>query len=135
MRSLDTSAIYALVNRKDRDHLRVKKAFTADIGPYLVPAGILAEIAYLLEQRLGAVVLNAFIDDLVAGRFSLFCGEETMPRVGELVKRFADLPLGFSDAAVIACAEQHGGKVLTFDVRDFSVVAKHADIKIFPRPR
>ncbi len=45
-------------------------------------------------------------------------------RVRELVRRYADLPLGFADAAVTACAERHRGRVLTTDYRHFPVVAR-----------
>jgi uncharacterized protein len=46
--------------------------------------------------------------------------------------RYPDLELGFTDAAVIACAERNGGKVLTFDRRDFDVVAREGRITILP---
>jgi len=48
------------------------------------------------------------------------------------MRRYADLPLGFSDAAVIACAERSGGSVLTFDRRDFEVVARDVPITVVP---
>jgi predicted nucleic acid-binding protein len=38
------------------------------------------------------------------------------------VGHHVDLPLGFADAAVIACAESKGGRVLTLDRRHFDVV-------------
>ncbi|BAW00819.1 PilT protein domain-containing protein [Thermus thermophilus] len=41
--------------------------------------GILAEIAYLAERRLGLAALEAFLQDLEAGAFSLECGEEDLP--------------------------------------------------------
>jgi len=34
------------------------------------------------------------------------------------VDEYVDLPLGFPDAAVIACAERSGGRVLTLDLRN-----------------
>jgi predicted nucleic acid-binding protein len=40
--------------------------------------------------------------------------------------------LGFSDAAVIACAERHGGQVLTLDHRHFGVVAQEGTIQVRP---
>lgn len=46
MITLDTSAFYALLNRKGPDHSRVKKTLLVDSGSYLVPAGIMAEIGY-----------------------------------------------------------------------------------------
>lgn len=46
--------------------------------------------------------------------------------------RFRDLSLGFSDAAVLACVERNGGRVLTFDRRDFEVVARDVSITLVP---
>ena len=132
MITLDTSAIFALLNRADPDHGAVKAVVLGERGPFLVPAGIMAEIGYLVEERLGTRVLSAFLDDVLAGNFMLVCNEESLSRVRDLVNRYDDLPLGFSDAAVIACAEIHGGRVLTLDVRDFSVVAKEGLIQIVP---
>lgn len=60
------------------------------------------------------------------------CGEVDFPRIGQLIKRYADLKLGFADASVIACAERSGGRVLTADRRDFGVVAREGRIEILP---
>jgi uncharacterized protein len=76
--ALDTSGLFALLNRADPDHEPVKGVLKEDPGPYLVPAGILAEVAYLVERRLGTEVLEAFVLDLEGGGFSLHCGEEDL---------------------------------------------------------
>jgi len=131
MITLDTSALFALLNRKDPDHERVTRILLADPGPYLVPAGILAEIAYLTERRLGLRALKALLHDLEVGALSLECGDEDLPRIRELVARYADLPLGFADAAVIAVAERNGGRVLSLD-RHFHVVAQEGAIQVLP---
>ncbi len=104
MITLDSSGLFTLLNRSDRDHERTRSALLEAGRPYLVPVGILAEIAYLLERRMPAA-LDVFLSDIEAGAFDLDCGEADMPRVRELVARYADLPLGYADAAVIACAE------------------------------
>ncbi len=131
MITLDTSALFALLNRADPDHERVKGVFLADSGPYLVPAGILAEIAFLAEKRLGPRALEAFLEDLETGALSLECHEEDLPRVRALVNRYADLPLGLADAAVIAVAERYGGRVLSLD-KHFHVVARERAIRVLP---
>ena len=130
--TLDTSGTFALLNSRDPDHQRVREALEADPGPYLVPAGALAEAGFLIERRLGQQVLDAFLDDLLSGGLVLDCGEGDLPRVKELVARYADLPLGLTDAVVIACAERTGGRVLTLDLRDFGVVAAEGTIEIVP---
>lgn len=130
MVTLDTSALFALMNRREPSHKRVKQALAAETGPFFVPAGIMGEIGCLVEERLGAKVLCAFLDDLADGLFTYAGDEDRLVRIRTLVERYKDLPLGFADAAVIACAEAHGGRVLTLDRRDFSVVAKDTNITL-----
>jgi hypothetical protein len=96
----------------------------------VVPVWILAEVTYVVGLRLGPRALDTFLADL-AGAFSLDCGDADIPRIRELVLRYADLPLGVSDAAVVACAERNGGRVLTLDA-DFGVVAKEGKISVLP---
>ena len=59
--------MFALLNRKDPNHQRVKNTLLTYTPSYLIPTGVLAEIAYLLEQRLGFHALDAFLNDLQAG--------------------------------------------------------------------
>ena len=61
--------------------------------------------------------------------------QQDFPRIKELVVRYADLPLGFADAAVIACAERTRAEVLTFDRRDFEVVGREGTFRIRQTPR
>lgn len=121
-----------MLNRRDPDHERARDALFEDAGPYLVPAGILAEVAYLVERRLGLEVLERFVLDLESGALGMECGEEDLPRIRELARRYADLPLGFADASVVSCAERSGGAVLTLDRRDFGVVAAEGRITLLP---
>lgn len=130
--TLDTSGLLAIANRRDPDHERARVALVQDRGPYLVPAGVLAEITYLIERRLGLRALDGFLADIESGAYSLDCGDRDIPRIRELVRRYANLPLGFADAAVIACAERSGGRVLTLDLRDFGVVAREAPLHLLP---
>jgi predicted nucleic acid-binding protein len=127
---LDTSAIFALLNRRDPDHGAVSSVVHEDRGPYVVPAGILAEVTYLVEKRLGDHALDALLTDLDTGGFAFDCGESDWARVRELVVRYADLPLGAADASVIACAERTGGPVVTLDRRDFGIVAQEGGIRL-----
>jgi predicted nucleic acid-binding protein len=100
----------------------------SDPGPYFVPAGILAEITYMLEtcrERYPAqLTLERLLIDLETGAYRLDCGDHDFPRIRALVRRYDDLPLGFAHASVVACAERHLGRVLTTDRRDFDVVAR-----------
>lgn len=123
MLTLDSSGIYALLDRKDLHHRQAQAALDADAGPFLMPMGILAEIGYMVEQRLGHRVLGTFLSDLIEGAFTVECGEEDLERAQQVMDRYEQLPLGVADALVVACAERHGGRVLSFDFRHFGVVA------------
>jgi uncharacterized protein len=126
--TLDTSALYALLNRRDPDHDRVVAVFRDDAGPHLVPSVAVGELSHLVESRLGPEALDLLLADLEERSLHLDCGEHDLSRVRELVRRY---PLDFVDAAVIACAERNGGRVLTVDT-DFQVVAREGTISVFP---
>jgi predicted nucleic acid-binding protein len=128
--TLDTSALLALIDAADRDHPRCVGALEAESPPYVVPAGILGEIGYLLEVKLGTAAVVDFAGDLATGAFALDCGDRDFRRVAELVRRYEDLQLGFADASVIACAERCGGRVMTLDLRDFGPVARERTIEL-----
>ncbi|MGI8824200.1 MAG: type II toxin-antitoxin system VapC family toxin [Chloroflexota bacterium] len=131
--TLDTSALYAIINQGDPDHDRVRQARDAERGPYLVPAGILAEVTYMVESTLPLPALEGLLTDLETGAYALDCGERDFSRIRYLVKRYADLPLGFADGAVVACAERQGGRVATLDRRNFDVVARgEGSITVLP---
>jgi predicted nucleic acid-binding protein len=97
-----------------------------------VPTAILAEIGYLVQNRLGLDVLDAFLGDLEQRAFALEQPDKDLPRLRELIRRYADLPLGLADAGVIACAERNGGAVLTLDNRHFGVMAREGTIFVLP---
>jgi predicted nucleic acid-binding protein len=107
----------------------VTEALLADPGPWLVPAGTLGEVGYMLGL-LGPRALDDFLADLADGRLRYDDGRGDFPRIRALVSRYANLELGLADAAVVACAERHGGRVLTTDRRDFSVVAGEGRISL-----
>lgn len=131
MITLDTSAILAIASAEDPDHERAVGALPSQPGPYLVPVGILAEVTYMLEQRGRHGSVEALLADLESGGLTAYCGDDDFARVRELVRRYADLPLGFADASVVACAERHRGRVLAFD-RHFAVVAAEGTIEVLP---
>ena len=89
-------------------------------------------MSYLIERGLPTGVLDDFLNLVEQGEFTLDCGEDDLPRIRELISRYADFPLGFSDAAVMACAQRNGGRVLTLDRRHFGVVAREGWLTVLP---
>lgn len=132
MITLDTSGLFSALNADEQAHERTRAALLAEARPYIVPAGILSEVTYLIEQRLRLRLLDQFLGDLAAGLFTLDCGEDDFPRIRALVRRYADMPLGFADAAVVACAERNGGRILTLDLRHFGPIARELPLRLLP---
>ncbi len=131
MITLDTSAIVALVNRSDVRHGDAARAL-ADHGPTVVPVAILAEVADVLGRRLGSIATIGFLRGLEQGDSLLDCGDADVPRIRELMGRFTEPALGFTDAAVVACAERNGGQVLTFDRAALERIAREVPISLVP---
>jgi len=127
----DTSAVVALQDRRDRMYAAALDVLQHEPGPYILPAGILAEVDSLLTTR-SPGAMDQLLGSLIDGSLFLDCGDQDPPRVRELMTRFSDLRLGYADAAVIACAERNGGRILTFDRAAFDVVAR--DVPITPVP-
>lgn len=132
MITLDTSGILAALNSTDQNHAHARAALEGERGPVIVPVGILAEVGYMIEIDLGADALRKWLTYVMDGWLTLDCGESDIERIIALLERYDDLNLGFADACTIACAERNGGRVLTFDRRDFPVVAREKTITLVP---
>lgn len=132
MITLDTSGLVAIFDDRDNWHIDAMRVIESNSGPNILPSQVMAEIAYILESRIGSLQLLQFLEDVESGGFTLDCCSQDIPRIRELLRRYADMPLGLADAAVVACAERHDGRVLTLDHLHFGVVARDAAITILP---
>jgi predicted nucleic acid-binding protein len=128
--TLDSTGIIALFRERDQYHASAVHSLKSAAPPFVVPTGILSEAAYMLERWSGFRELESLLLSIEEGEVLLDCGEQDFPRIRQLVARYSDLPLGFADATVIACAERRGGLVLTFDQRHFPVVAREGTIQV-----
>jgi predicted nucleic acid-binding protein len=131
MITLDTSGVIALLDARDSFHEVATRALEGE-GDLVVPAMALSEMTYMMERWVGRHVVDPFLAGFEQGSPLLDCGDLDVPRIRELMDRYSDLRLDFPDAAVIACAERNGGRVLTFDRRDFEVVGRDAVITLLP---
>lgn len=91
---------------------------------------LLSELTYMIERNFGEQILDEFLVSLSNGDFLLDCGEQDIDRTIELIRRYRDFPLGFADAAVVACAERNGGLVATLDFRHFGPIAREGTIRL-----
>jgi uncharacterized protein len=117
----DSGGLYALYDRRDKNHAAVRVAVEKERGPIVLPGAILAELDYLLRTKLGAPAEARLLEGIVNGSLSVepFTVADAA-RCRELLAKYEDLDLGLADASVVATAERLGVlRILTVDERDF----------------
>ena len=135
---LDTGPILAALDRDDARHDSCARLLGAAKEPLVVVAPTLVEINYWIRKRLAPDVWRSFVEDMNAGAYLVVePGAAQRMRAVELARQYADLDLGFVDAAVIAVCETLGEKkVATLDRRHFGVVRPaHCErLELLPEP-
>jgi predicted nucleic acid-binding protein len=136
----DTGPIVSAILSRDDDHqvcadfvIAARRARRR----LLVPATVVAEVGYLVGQSVqGAAQEALFLSDLSDGLYEpVDLTPQDYARMSDLVAQYNDLPLGTTDASVIALAERLDViDVATLDRRHFRVVrpAHVASLTLLP---
>ncbi len=119
---VDAGPLYAVADADDDDHEACRAVMGRADLRLVVPALVVAEATYFVGRRLGASAEGAFLRGLrtldVEGP-----APQDFDRIAALVERYADFPLGGTDASVVALAERIGASiVITLDRRHFGAV-------------
>ncbi|MGH2865954.1 MAG: type II toxin-antitoxin system VapC family toxin, partial [Solirubrobacteraceae bacterium] len=125
---LDTGPLVALIDRSDPDHERCAQLLATTSERRVVPLCVLVEVEYLLRPWPGGFA--ALMTDVNAGRLETHLPDDhELARAAALVDTYADLPLGFVDASVLAAVEHLSEtKVATLDRRHFNIARpSHVD--------
>lgn len=118
---VDSSGLYALLDRDDQAHARVRQVVLAERGPLILPSLVLPEVDYFILKYLDESVEKALLDDIEARRlvFETVTARD-LKRAGELLSRFRGQRIGMVDASVAVVAERLGiERILTLDRRHF----------------
>ena len=121
---VDAGPLVAASLTIDRHHERCVSLLTGWGSPLAIPALVVAEVAYLLGDRIGPAAELAFAQSIRDGDFEVEPVEPSdWVRIAELVQQYDDLPLGIADASIIVACERLGAvSVATLECRHFSVV-------------
>lgn len=121
---LDTGPLYASLDRSDQDHVACRALIEEADEALVIPAPVLVEVDYWIQQRLNPGVLVALLADIEAGAYVVAdLVREDYTRIRELCDRYADADIGFVDAAVLAIVERFGeSKLATLDRRHFGLL-------------
>jgi predicted nucleic acid-binding protein len=127
---VDTGPLFAAAAARDTDHARCVELLSTARRPILVPALVVADVAYFLASRLGPPAEAAFAKAIADGELQVQSATaQDWERIHSLVVEYQDLPLGMVDASLVALAERlEVTTIATLDRKHFSVVRpRHTD--------
>lgn len=120
---LDTGPIIAAMNRRDPRHTACHSLLST-AEALVVPSPVLVEIGYVLGEQAKPQAFLDFLAEVEGGTLQIEdLTQSDYARVAELYETYADLPVGFVDAAVLTVVERLGEpKLATLDHRHFTVM-------------
>lgn len=119
----DTGPLLAAANRKDPDHERCAD-LVRGTGLIRIPGPVIAEAGFMIGRAAGSGQEAQFLRSLSTDRYEILNPNPfELLRAAQLVERYGNLPLGTTDAIVMAMAEARDDpRVATLDERHFSIV-------------
>ncbi len=119
---LDAGPLYAAADAGDRDHVRCVDVLHRRDLDLVIPALVVTEVCHLLGTRGGPLPEARFLRGLES--LAVYApSPDDWPRIGDLVEQYGDLPLGGTDASVVALAERlDTDLIITLDRRHFAAI-------------
>lgn len=118
---VDAGPLVALLDSRDEDHVRCVEALQGIREPLMTVWPAVTEAMHLLRGSWRAQA--ALWEMLESGIVELLeLDADDVPRMGELMHKYRDLPMDLADAALVRVAERERIRhVFTLDQRDFRV--------------
>jgi predicted nucleic acid-binding protein len=124
---IDAGPLVAVVNRNDDRHQECAALLRRLDCAFYTTLPVVTEAMYLLGRYTGAVGQNALWTLLLRG--DLMLEHPTQPdlqRMAALMARYADRPMDFADASLVAIAERMQlERIVTLDRADFAIYQLH----------
>jgi uncharacterized protein len=126
---VDAGPLVALVDAGDQHHRRCVSALRGMREPLATVWPALTEAMYLLSDLpQGQEALWEMIERGAVQLLPL--GATDIPRIRELMRKYANRPMDLADAALVCVAERQGiRKFFTIDRRDFNVYRLHGRVR------
>jgi predicted nucleic acid-binding protein len=116
---LDTSFLYALLDRRDGRHAEAERWYRHVDEPLATSPLVLVEVDYL-AARSGRTLRDAFRRDVAAGAYAVEWWESALGTTVEVAAQYLELGVSLTDASLIALAARlETIQVATFDERHF----------------
>jgi predicted nucleic acid-binding protein len=120
---IDAGPLLAVINRNDQWHADCAALLRRLNCPFVTTLAVMTEAMYLLGRYTGARGQAALWRLMLRGDLILEHPlQRDLQRMAELMDRYADQPMDFADASLVAIAERLGlERIVTVDRKDFSV--------------
>jgi len=120
----DTSALIAFFNGADPDHARVVTVMESARPPMVVSPLMLAELDYLILDRIGDDTARRAVGSLIGGRFEVAsCTPADITAALDGDSRYEALGIGLTDASLVVLAHRYRTvNLATLDERPFRAV-------------
>lgn len=129
---LDSSVVYALLDRRDRRHLDATHWYGTVSEEVATTPLVLAEIDYLVRRRAGTRALRAFRRDVAAGAHGVEWWAGAASESVRVAETYPALGLSLTDASlVVLAARLETSAIATFDQRHFRAVRPLAGAPAF----
>jgi predicted nucleic acid-binding protein len=121
--ALDTSVVYARMDRNDADHVDVSAWIDEQDDELVTTPLAVAEMGYLLTRIGGAKAAAALRGDLKAGTYEVGWWPTAMAESVAVADRHESMGLGLVDASLVALAARLSTtRIATLDERHFRVL-------------
>jgi uncharacterized protein len=119
---VDASPLIAAMDRREPGHARVVEVLRRRDLRFAIPTLVIAEVAYLVGSRMNARAEVTFLRSL--GSFEIEAPTtDEWSLIADMVERYADFPLGTTDASIAVLADRlDTDLIVTLDRRHFASI-------------
>lgn len=118
---LDTGPWVALIDRSESRHPQCVQWLKNFSGKLYSTEAVLTEVLYILNFSITAqcAALDFVLDSVVE---IVPSSPDSLKKTKNLMKKYADLPMDFTDATIVCLAAETGMQnIVTFDEKDFAI--------------
>jgi uncharacterized protein len=133
---VDAGPLYAAADDDDSQHDACIEVLERGDLELVVPTLVVAEVAYLIGNRLGPGSEAAFLRGLSSLEVEA-PGVDEWPLIADLVERYGDFPIGTADASVAVLADRlETDLLITLDRRHFGAMRspRGRTFRLLPEP-
>lgn len=120
---VDTSVIYAMLDRRDGWHTPVVDWYRKTRPSFATTPLVTAEVDHLAGARLGAAAQQAWRNDLAAGVYLIEWWPTAPGDIVDVATHYRDLGIGITDASLVSLAARlETVDIATLDERHFRAI-------------